>query len=195
MPLSAPAPRKLIHTRTVTCQGYERDDGLWDIEGHMTDVKTYTFPNRDRGGEIKAGEPVHGMWLRLTVDLEMTVHAAEAWTEYSPFNVCPEIAAAYSKLVGLRIGPGWNRRIKELFSGIKGCTHLSELLGPMATTTFQTLYKAREQNSDHLKDSASAPPLLGTCHAFDPQGEVVKWFFPKFAQVQQTAQETEASPQ
>ena len=45
MPLSQAAPRKHLHTRAITVQGYARDDGLWDIEGHMTDNKSYTFTN------------------------------------------------------------------------------------------------------------------------------------------------------
>src|SRR5512143_596133 len=69
MPLSRPPrSRKLLHTRTVQCYGYQREDGLWDIEGHMTDVKTYSFTNKDRGGEIRAGEPLHAMSIRLTLD-------------------------------------------------------------------------------------------------------------------------------
>lgn len=180
MPLSTPAPRKLLHTRTVECFGYERDDGLWDVEGHMTDVKTYSFANRDRGGEIRAGEPVHGMWLRITIDTDMRIHAAEASTDYSPFAICPEIAGAYRRLVGLRIGRGWNRRLKELFGGVAGCTHLTELLGPMATTAYQTLYKVREKKAEELQKLDAPPPILGTCHAFAPSSSVVQWLFPKF---------------
>ena len=49
MPLSPPAPRTHIHTRTVTVMGYEREDGLFDIEAQMTDTKTYGFRNNWRG--------------------------------------------------------------------------------------------------------------------------------------------------
>ena len=35
MPLSKPAPRKHIHTREIKCLGFEREDGLWDIEGRL----------------------------------------------------------------------------------------------------------------------------------------------------------------
>ena len=38
MPLPSPAPRTHIHARTVRLDGYRRADGLWDIEGHLTDV-------------------------------------------------------------------------------------------------------------------------------------------------------------
>ncbi len=180
MPLSPPAPRKHLHTRQVECFGYERDDGLWDIEGHMTDVKTYGFDNHDRGGRIEAGEPVHGMWIRLTIDTGMRIHAAEACTDYSPFAICPEAAAAYRQLAGLRIGPGWNRKLKELFGGVRGCTHLSELLGPMATTAYQTLFKAREEASRNAPASAEPPRILNSCHAFDERGAVVARLFPAF---------------
>ena len=41
MPLSPSAPRQLMHNRAIECRGYEREDGLWDIEGHLVDTKTY----------------------------------------------------------------------------------------------------------------------------------------------------------
>ena len=70
MPLSRPAPRKHIHTREIRCRGYHRKDGLWDIEAFLVDTKTYGFDNVDRG-RIDAGEPIHGMWIRLTVDEDL----------------------------------------------------------------------------------------------------------------------------
>ena len=182
MPLSDPAPRKLLHTRTVVCRGYEREDGLWDIEGHMTDIKSYSFRNRDRG-EIKAGEPVHGMWIRLTLDDHMLIHDAEACTDWSPFRICPEIAGRYKQLIGLRIGPGWSLKIKQLFNGVAGCTHITELLGPMATTAYQTLFKRRQQQS-HTNTSAHSntkrPRIIDSCHAFASDSEVVKIDWPQF---------------
>ncbi len=103
MPLSAPAPRRHYHTRQVTCRGYFREDGLWDIEGHMTDEKTYAFENSDRG-EIQAGEPVHEMSIRLTIDDSMVIRDIEAVTDHGPFTLCGDIAPAYRKLIGIRIG-------------------------------------------------------------------------------------------
>ena len=74
--LSAPAGRELLHNRTVQCHGFRRADGLWDIEGHMTDIKTYDVPNKDRNG-IPAGVPIHEMWLRLTLDDRFTTSYVE----------------------------------------------------------------------------------------------------------------------
>ena len=67
MPLSPSVEREPIHTRTVVCRGFRRADGLWDIEGHLTDIKSYDFESQFRG-TVTSGTPVHQMWLRLTVD-------------------------------------------------------------------------------------------------------------------------------
>ncbi|MEO7728018.1 MAG: DUF2889 domain-containing protein, partial [Burkholderiales bacterium] len=70
--LAAPAPRTHVHTRDVQYRGYRRVDGLWDIEAELTDTKTYRQERPDRG-VMPAGEPVHGMVIRLTVDDEMKI--------------------------------------------------------------------------------------------------------------------------
>ena len=46
MPLTEPAARELLHTRVIDMRGYIRDDGLWDIEGHLTDNKSYGYDGR-----------------------------------------------------------------------------------------------------------------------------------------------------
>ena len=103
MPLSPPAPREHRHTRQIECRGYRREDGLWDIEGHLTDVKSYAFDNAFRG-RVEAGVPVHDMWVRLTVDAALKVHAAEAETIAGPYRICPQAAPAVEQLAGLTIG-------------------------------------------------------------------------------------------
>lgn len=178
MPLSAPAARKHLHTRTVECVGYHRDDGLWDIEAHLVDVKTYTFPNHDRG-EIKPGEALHNMWIRLTIDDEFLIKDVEAVTDDSPFLQCGDIAVAYRKLIGLRIGRGFHSHVNELFSGAAGCTHLLELLRPLATTAYQTLYPAREKQRRQAA-SHKKPGIIDSCYALRSDGEVVAREWPDF---------------
>ncbi len=180
MPLSAPVPRQLLHRRVVQCWGYQREDGLWDIEGRMVDTKTYAFPNEDRGGAIEAGESLHDMWLRLTVDDQFRIHEVEARTDGSPFGLCPAITARYRQLVGVRVGPGWSLKLKELFGGVNGCTHMTELLGPVATTLFQTLYGRRyDQEDAKPPEQRTPPPVLDTCHALASDSPVVKKRWPQ----------------
>lgn len=172
MSLSPPAPREPLHHRRVDCRGYRRADGLWDIEGHLTDVKAYTFENAWRG-RIQPGEPLHEMWLRLTLDDELTVIRAEAATVAGPYEVCPAITPAFAKLEGLRIGPGWRRAVQARLGGVRGCTHLVELLGPIATTAYQTIYSWRAQREPRI-ESERPPRHLDSCHALARDGEVVR---------------------
>jgi hypothetical protein len=177
MPLSRSTPRKLIHTRQIHCYGYEREDGLYDIEAHMSDVKSYSFNNKHRG-EVNAGEPIHDMWIRLTVDENLKVHAAEACTDASPYRPCPEIAGRYKQLEGMHIGPGWNLASRKLFRGVEGCTHLTELLGPVATAAYQTIIPKRKHRGD--VDPQKKPAMLNSCHAYSSRGQVVQELWPQF---------------
>ena len=178
MPLSDPAPRKPMHKRAIECHGYRRDDGLWDIEAHMVDTKSYGFTNSHRG-DIAPGEPLHDMWLRLTVDENFVVRGAEAATDAGPFAVCPAITSRFAMLEGLQIGSGWMRKLHEVVGGVNGCTHLFELLRPMATVAFQTIWSTREKTAD---DGAAKtkPGYLDRCHALASDGAVVRENFPEW---------------
>ncbi len=178
MPLSPPTNREQIHHRAVECRGYRREDGLWDIEGYLRDTKSYTFSNQDRG-EMEPGTPIHEMWLRLTVDDELLIHEAEASLDYGPYNICPRIATNYANLKGLRIGPGWRREINKIVGGVNGCTHLRELLGPVATTAFQTIYPIMSRQRRRAGEK-QRPAMLGSCHAYSADSEVVKRLWPDY---------------
>jgi hypothetical protein len=152
---------------------------LWDIEAHLIDIKTYSFDNQDRGGEIRAGEPVHEMRLRMTIDLEFRIHRLEAVTEQAPYRICSEASAVMERLAGLRIGPGWMRKVKQRVGGTRGCTHLIELLPVLATTAYQTLHFALEQQ-EREKTHRSPPTILDTCHALASDSPVVQREWPAF---------------
>jgi hypothetical protein len=183
MPLPKATARKLIHTREIRCCGYERDDGLWDIEGVITDVKTYSFDTIDRG-VVPAGEPIHEMHVRLTVDDKLTVHEIEATTELSPFKICPQIASGVKKLIGERVVGGWTRTVNEKLGGVAGCTHIMQLiLGPLATSVYQTVIPAlakRKRDAGIAEDKESKPGWLDSCYGWSSSGEMIKERFPKF---------------
>ncbi len=176
MPLSRAVSREPIHRRQIDCSGFRREDGLWDIEGHLVDTKTYAFKNEHRG-EVEAGEPIHQMWLRLTVDDEMTIQAVEAATDHSPFAVCPAILPNFQRLKGLKIARGFNGKVAEMLGGVEGCTHHVELIGRLATVAFQTIFPYRNRMAaaeGRNPDASRKPRLLNTCHAFAENGEIAK---------------------
>mgnify|MGYP001192250196 FL=1 len=183
MPLSPPVKRKHIHTREVRCVGYEREDGMWDIEGRITDTKTYTFDNKERG-MISAGTPVHDMFVRLTVDTDLIVQDAEASTEAGPFHICPAVNDGVKALKGMKITSGWTRNVHKVIGGIKGCTHINQLLmGPLATTAYQSIVPKK---ASLTKKPKKRPIVIDTCHAFTADGPVVKNFWPDYYEGDET---------
>jgi len=170
MTLSNPKRRELIHTREIKCVGYKRDDGLWDIEANMKDLKSYEF-NSDHRGIVKVGNAVHDMWIRLTLNNKLEIIEIEASTDSSPYKDCPLIIPNYQKLKGLIIGPGWRKLVNSRLIGVNGCTHLTELLGPIATTAFQTIYSYNLKNNKTAKPSKS---LINSCHIYSENSSLVK---------------------
>jgi hypothetical protein len=177
MPLPAPAARKHVHTRAIDYRGFEREDGLWDIEAHMTDVKTYAFKNNWRGN-VEAGEPLHEMLLRVTIDDKFVIQDVAAATEHSPFEMCPAITPNYAAIIGIKMGLGWRKAIRQKIGGVQGCTHLTELLFPMATVAMQTIWPLlrhrKNQPDSEVEKTSTRPVVLNTCHAWSTESEVVK---------------------
>jgi hypothetical protein len=172
-----PVERELLHNRDYSFRGYRRADGLWDIDGRMTDSKSFAFDN-DWRGEIQPGEPLHDMRIRLTLDDDFVVREIEVKTAAAPFRICGDITPSFAAIKGLRVGPGWRAKLRELLGGVKGCTHQVELLAAMATVAFQTIRPRRDDAA--VPGPAKRPGHLGTCHALATDGEVVRRFWPDF---------------
>ena len=157
----------------IEIHGYKREDGLYDVEAHLVDTKPYDF--KLAAGVRASGEPIHSMWLRITVDRNLHIVDAAAAMDAMPYvEHCDAIVPAYRKLVGVAIRPGYQQKRKELFGGIRGCTHVSELAAALATATFQTLAGQR------LQDPDKKPFQLDRCHALDSTGAVVGRYYPRW---------------
>lgn len=194
MSLSTPAPRTLLHTRKVICHVYRRDDGLTDVEAHIEDLRAFGW--HSHWGEdrmIPPEVPVHGMWLRFTLDAEKTVLAVESSMDDTPFPHCKGAADSYQKLVGLRVEGGFMRQVTERVGGVVGCTHVTSLIPTMTTTLIQSmateiqrwepgknLSEAWRARGPALFTSSDNPdyPLLNTCWSHAENSPVVKVLAP-----------------
>src|SRR3954470_19930602 len=161
MPLSPPsAERERVHVREASYHGYQRVDGLYDVEAFLTDTK-----DRDLmllSGLRPAGEPVHDMQVRVTIDRDFTIHAIEAHTDRMPYpGDCDRIHPQYGQLVGTNLVNGFRKRLHDLMGGVRGCTHITELLGYLPTAAVQTLAGLRKREDE----GAAKPFQLDRCHA------------------------------
>lgn len=178
MSISKPYKREKIHNRTVHCEGFIREDGLWDIEGHLRDTKTYDF-NSDSRGEVYAGMAIHDMTIRLTLNDNLEIVDINTSMDNHPYSICPAILPNFKKLIGIKVGKGFRKNIYAKVGGIKGCTHLVELLFPIATTAFQTIYSYNAFKKKKILND-DTPTLINSCHSWSENNEVIKKYYPKF---------------
>jgi hypothetical protein len=174
MPLPPPdCAREASHQRSITINAYARADGLWDIEGHLTDAWNKPVPRA--GGLLPPGEPMHSMWLRLTVDATATIVAVQADTDAGPYDkACAAITPDYSQLVGVRVARGYRDAIRRLFGRTAGCTHMNELAGVMGSAVLQAMWEVLSQDTDEK------PFSIDGCHALKSSGPQVAQFFPRW---------------
>lgn len=128
----------LPHTRNIIYSGYLRSDGLWDIEGVLRDVRAYDSSSIYRP-VIRIGELLHDIWIRVTLNDEMTVMAIASSMDATPVNECPAAQSSVASMVGLTIGRGWREAINTRMGSVRGCTHMREMLFNLATATFHTI--------------------------------------------------------
>ncbi|HVO90843.1 MAG TPA: DUF2889 domain-containing protein [Casimicrobiaceae bacterium] len=158
----------------MTYEGYQRDDGLFDIEARVLDVK-----DRDctlLSGVRRAGEPIHDMRVRVTIDRGFIVRAIEVVTDGMPYpGSCDQANEAYAALVGANLMKGFRRALQDTVGGVAGCTHITELLMFLPTAAVQTFASLQREDS-----GAHKPYQLDRCHALETSGEAVRRYYPKW---------------
>jgi hypothetical protein len=120
------------------------------------------------------------MWIRLVVDEDLVVKDVLAVTDASPYPICREAVAPLQTIIGEQIKPGWTNMVKERLGGAIGCTHLMELLMPLATAAFQTLSVVRLRRLEAVKTTTERPAKIDSCYAFASHREVVHRRWPTF---------------
>src|SRR2546429_8341901 len=155
--------RRLMHTGSIEWEGFLRDDGLGEVEAWLRDTKPFTQRADRFRGELKPGDPVHDIGLRLAIDDSMTIREAEAKMRATPYPTCVEVEPILQRLIGERVGPGLRETVRRKIGRLETCTHLVELLGPAVTTLYQTMsYGRNPDGPDTLENPQKSrePPLF-----------------------------------
>ena len=178
MPLPPSACQRIRnHTRRISVEGWKRSDGLWDIEARLTDVKDHDYPLAS--GLRRKGEPVHDMWLRVTIDRHFTIHDAVAVIDAVPYpGSCDTIAPDYRRLIGLNLVQGFRRTIAGMFETVRGCSHVTELLNSLPSAAIQTFASDMVDTEGHAP--GEKPFQLDRCHALESTAEAVRRYYPRW---------------
>jgi len=172
--------RRSIHRRVIEMEAFVRDDGLYDIEARLVDRKPFPFVRMSSPVPTPAGEPLHDISIRMTVDGDYVVKSIEASSDVTPWALCKEATGTLSVLVGERIARGWSRKVKERLRGAASCTHLMEMLIPMATTAFQGIRGLHPEQARTVGPDG-VPSKIDSCFAYGREREVVRTLWPQHA--------------
>ena len=183
LPTAAPE-RELKHRRSIDVQIFARGNGLWEVDAHITDVRT-----RDAhmvNGVLPAGRPIHAMLLRLVVDERMNVVEAGAQTDAMPYpGQCNAYGDMYGRLVGLNLLKGFRHAVRERLGGVQGCTHITELTQVLPTAVVQAF--AGEVIDTHGASETSQQPFqIDRCHALRADGPTVQTYYPRWYRAPKT---------
>ena len=178
MPLPNATPRKEAHHRIIDMKAYEREDGLFDIEAHLVDTKPFDFDRLGFSTALPAGSPLHDLWVRMTVDNDFVVRDIVAASDVTPYGVCKEAESTLRVLIGERIERGWSSKVKTLLGGAASCTHLKEMLIPLATTALQGIRGLRPPEA-RREQQTPVPAQIDSCFAYDRRRTVVQWLWPE----------------
>ena len=144
------------------------------------------------------GQPIHELWLRITIDRKLNVVDAEASSDWVPYpGLCQVSNPAYRALIGLNLFHNFRRDAARLLAGTAGCTHLTELCAILPTAAIQAFAgdvwstgdstpRAKAGSEDESSNSPDEhsndkPPFqLGRCHALRFDGEAVQQFHPRW---------------
>jgi hypothetical protein len=171
--------REELHFRRIDMHGYRRSDGLYEVEGRVTDRKPQDFTPASADHTVPANEPIHDMGVRLVFDETMVVREVHTFTNSAPYDVCPEGGRALQSLKGVRIAAGWSSEVRSRLSGARSCTHLMELLIPLATTAIQSMSALRSGQPEAL-DATGRPKKIDSCYAYSAERELVLRRWPQF---------------
>jgi hypothetical protein len=179
LPTDPAVTREELHFRRIDMRGFRRSDGLYEVEGRVIDRKPHDFTPASGGRTVPAHEPIHDMGVRLVFDDRMVVRDVQTFTRAAPYPVCPEGGRALQSLKGLRMVSGWSREVRSRLGGARSCTHLMELLIPMATTAFQSLGTIRPGQPEPV-DANGRPIKIDSCYAYAAERELVLQRWPQF---------------
>ena len=171
----------LIHTRRYEVRAFRMADDRFLLRGVVCDEKP---------AGLYVTEDPDPLWLHhMIVEMEVVyptfvIERAYAKFHQHPHLGCTDITDHYKKLEGMSIARGFNAKVKELFAGSRGCTHITALLSAMAPVAIQTGWSMRVTAMNEGESSSNPSDAereqrekqlagtINTCHMWDEAGEL-----------------------
>lgn len=169
-----------IHQRSYETEAFDEGDGTMRVVGRLVDTKPH-------GLGLADGEPlvIHDMVVEMILagDTFEIVNISTTMNVH-PYGQCTSVLDSYQQLVGVSIARGYSRKVKELFGGPQGCSHIGALLialGPVAIQASWGMARLHDDPADWSTvdvDPEDAERRLrlntNTCHVWSAEGEQIE---------------------
>jgi len=128
---------------------------------------------------------IHDMSIDLLIDPpSFTIVDVENHMSTRPYEQCEQILDSYKALIGLSVTRGYGNRVKQLFGGPNGCSHMGALLlamGPVAIQASWSLVNLHESLESRLNKSDDDQERerrlqlnMNTCHVWKEEGQHIQ---------------------
>ncbi len=176
---SDPVGEPILHQREYTVRSYRLSADQMRIRGMVHDRKPPGVYIDDDPEPMS----VHQMVVDLIVAFpSLEIVGADVVMEVTPHSGCTSIEETYDQLIGLSIARGYTHKVRELFGGPRGCTHVGALLQAMAPVAVQSMWSMRSVEGTPVS-FRNLPPEdrierlkfnFNTCHVWDVEGDHVR---------------------
>lgn len=168
-----------IHQRRYETEAFDEGDGTMRVVGRLIDTKPH-------GLGLADGEPlvIHDMVVALVIDGQtFEILDITPTMNVHPYGECTKILTSYRQLIGVSIARGYSRKVKDLFGGPGGCSHVGALLIAMGPVAIQASWGMARLHDDPAEwagvdvDPVDAERRLrlntDTCHVWRADGEQI----------------------
>lgn len=174
------SPDAKAHERTITLSTFRAGDDRIVAQGRLREMRLmeyYLFT-----GEKRPAGPLHDFTIRLLLAVpDLLIEEVDAEMASFPREDCPAVLDGIRKIRGMRIESGFTMKVRSMFSGIKGCTHLTHLLLAMAPAIMQGMWAVTAQKPPSERSDMSieriasvAEGLKDSCYAWREEGRAYR---------------------
>lgn len=164
--------KEKLHTRSIEITTYDYDGQRLIVEGFLKDER-FQDSHLVSGENFPAGV-IHHMGIRLLINCSsLVIEDINVDLISVPRKVCLETLECLAPIKGLTVTRGFTSKVKKIAGGVRGCTHLLELLLAMAPAVVQGFAAYRSQKTaafDREQTRMIGNFLINTCHAWREDG-------------------------
>jgi hypothetical protein len=176
--LSEAKTREHLHRRQITIDSYRRADGLMDVEATLVDIKSVDLYLGSKVPDVPAGDTIHGISVRLSVDAHSVIRECEVAMDSTPYSYCSEVSARFD-LTGIAMTGGFMKAVAERIGHADNCWHVRQMLQQMATVFVQSSYPELRAEIEKLPPAQRpAPALINSCVGWQSHRSHIREDFP-----------------